>query len=568
MGGAAASVIACTDDPANRPMRLTDTSDLWWKTAVFYNCNVATFADWDDDGVGDLDGLAHRLEHLVDLGVTCLWLAPFYPSPRKDNGYDISDYYDVDPRYGSLGDFVEVVRTAHDRGIRVIVDLVVNHTSDAHPWFQAARADRTSRYRDFYLWRDEPPAEQRPSMFPDAEDGVWRYDEVAGQYYQHSFYRHQPDLATGNPAVVEEIAKVIGFWLQLGVDGFRVDAVPFLIESEGERQHQLLNTLRQYVGRRSGTGMLLGEVNLPFEEQLPFFGGDDGDELSMQFDFVTNQQLFLGLARHDARPVRDSLAARPPIAHTNQWANFLRNHDELTLDQLSQAERDEVFDAFAPEPSMRIHDRGITRRLSGMLTDPRQVRMVHSLLFSMPGAPVLYFGQEIGMGEHPDLPGRSAVRTPMQWTSERNGGFSDADPADLELPVVPGAFAPEHVNVADQQRGTESLLAFVRLLVSAYRRSPEIGWGELTLLEQPHDSVLAHSVRAEVGELVAVHNFSDEPRSVPLDLTDVDERCRVVDVLDEKACSFEVADGCLTVELQGFGYAWLRVVRPGEKRLA
>ncbi len=549
-------------------MRLTDTSDLWWKTAVFYNCNVATFADWNDDGVGDLDGLAHRLDHLVDLGVNCLWLAPLYPSPRRDNGYDISDYYGVDPRYGSLGDFVEVVRTARDRGIRVIVDLVVNHTSDQHPWFQEARADRNSRYRDFYLWRDEPPADARPSMFPDTEDGIWRYDEVAGQYYQHSFYRHQPDLATGNPAVVEEIAKVIGFWLQLGIDGFRVDAVPFLIESEGVRQHELLNTLRQYVGRRSGTGMLLGEVNLPFAEQLPFFGGDDGDELSMQFDFVTNQQLFLALARQDSRPVRASLRGRPAISTTNQWANFIRNHDELTLDQLSEEERHEVFDAFAPEESQRIHDRGITRRVSTMLEDPRQVRMVHSLMFSLPGAPVLYYGQEIGMGEHPALPGRAAVRTPMQWTSGPNGGFSDAEPGDLELPVVPGAFSPEHVNVADQQRGTDSLLAFVRLLVSAYRRSPEIGWGELTVLDQSHDSVLAHSVRAETGELVALHNFASSPRSVSLSLTDVGPETRVVDMLDEKACALDVTDGRLDVDLEGFGFAWLRVVRPGEKRLA
>ncbi|WP_338064877.1 alpha-amylase family glycosyl hydrolase [Arthrobacter ruber] len=313
-------------------MRITDTSDMWWKTAVFYNLNVETFMDWDDDGVGDLEGLGQRLDYLEELGVTCIWLAPFYPSPRQDNGYDISDYFGVDERNGHLGDLVEMVRTAHDRGMRVIVDLVVNHTSIEHPWFQKARSSLDNRYRDYYTWRDDKPEDGRANMFPDREDGVWSYDEEAGQYYEHSFYHHQPDLDTTNPEVREEIAKVIGFWLQLGIDGFRVDAVPFLIQADGHNEHDYLRALRSYVGRRSGTGMLLGEVNLPYDEQEAYFG-DHGNELTMQFDFVANQQLYLALARQDATPLARALAARPDLANVTQWANFVRNHDELTLDR-------------------------------------------------------------------------------------------------------------------------------------------------------------------------------------------------------------------------------------------
>jgi trehalose synthase len=548
-------------------VRVTDTSDLWWKTAVFYNLNVETYLDWDDDGIGDLAGLAQRLDYLAELGVTCLWLAPFFPSPREDNGYDIADYFGVDPRYGHLGDFVEVVRTAQDRGMRVIVDLVVNHTSDQHPWFQAARTSRDSPYRDFYIWRDEPPEDQRDSMFPDREDGVWYYDEVAGQYYEHSFYRHQPDLNTTNPAVRDEIAKVVGFWLQMGVDGFRVDAVPFLIQAEGQNEHEYLRAIRGYVGRRSGTGMLLGEVNLPYEEQIHYFGNENGDELPMQFDFVGNQQLYLALARQDAAPLVEALQARPPIARTNQWGNFVRNHDELTLDQLGEEERQEVFAAFAPQESQRIHGRGITRRLPPMLAgDPRSVRMVYSLMFSLPGAPVLYYGEEIGMGEHETLGSRKAVRTPMQWSHEANGGFSHADPDDLALPVVEGGFAPAHVNVSAQQHDPASLWQFMRGLVTAYKKSPEIGWGELEIVEQEHACVLVHCLTSSTGQLVALHNFASDGRAVSFTLQDVDTSTKVVDLLGKDTCVPD-DDGRLTVHLEGFDHRWLRIVRAGEKRL-
>jgi trehalose synthase len=559
------------DDDGDDPMRVTDTSDLWWKTAVFYNLDVETYLDWNDDGVGDLEGLAHRLDHLAELGVTCLWLAPFYPSPQQDNGYDISDYYGVDPRYGHLGDFVEVVRTAKDRGMRVIVDLVVNHTSDQHPWFQAARRDPESRFREYYQWRDDVPDDQPENMFPDVEEGVWSFDETAGRYYRHSFYSHQPDLATHRQAVRDEIAKVIGFWLQLGIDGFRVDAVPHLIDTEDGAEHEFLRALRGYVSRRSGSGMMLGEVNLPYDEMVAFFGEDDGDELTMQFDFVANQALYLSLARQDAAPLATALADRPALARGNQWGNFVRNHDELTLDQLSESERDEVFEAFAPLESQRIHGRGIVRRLPPMLDgDPRRVRMVYSLMFSTPGAPVLFYGEEIGMGENPEVSGRGAVRTPMQWTDEPGGGFSRADADDLVAPVAAEGWAPEHVNVSRQRHEPDSMLRFVQNLIRHYRASPEIGWGDLIVLDSGHTCVLAHAVHGSTGTLVALHNFAPDGRSVDLDLgaLDLDGSARVVDLLADLATpEAPAADGHLRVELEGYGFRWLRVLRPGEKRL-
>ncbi|MWV60059.1 alpha-amylase family protein [Rathayibacter sp. VKM Ac-2754] len=548
-------------------MRVTDTSDLWWRSAVFYNLDVETFMDWNDDGVGDLEGLAHRIDYLAELGVSCLWLAPFYPSPGRDNGYDISDFFGVDRRYGHHGDVVEVLRTAHDRGMRVIVDLVVNHTSDQHPWFQAARSSPDSPYRDYYLWRDEPPADQPANVFPDAEDGVWFFDEQAGQYYLHNFYRHQPDLNTDNPAVRDEIAKLVGFWLQLGVDGFRVDAVPFLITPGAPDEHEWLRLLRRFVSRRSGEAMMLGEVNLGRDEQLAFFGGADADELSIQFDFIGNQRLYLALARGEAAPLVEALASRPAISTGSQWANFVRNHDELTLDQLSEPERDEVFAAFAPEESQRIHGRGIVRRLPPMLDgDPRRIRMIYSLLFSLPGVPVLYYGEEIGMGENPSLPGRGAVRSPMQWSAAANGGFSRADADDLVAAVTEGGFGPEHVNAADQLRDSVSLLAHVKGLAWLYRRSPEIGWGDFVQLPADDPAVFAHQVSASTGTTVAVHNLASSPCSATLRLPDAPAGARLVDSLSGDSTPVG-PDASVTLPLDAYGARWFRLASESSRRL-
>ena len=433
-------------------MKITDTSDVWWKTAVVYCLDVETFLDWGGNGKGDIAGLIQRIDYLAEIGVTCLWLMPFYPTPDRDDGYDITDFYGVDERVGTHGDFVELVRTARDRGIRVIVDLVVNHTSDQHPWFRSARSSRTSRYRDWYVWADDPPkTPAKDVVFPDQETSMWQWDEKAGQHYLHRFYKHQPDLNVANPAVRDEIAKIMGFWLELGVSGFRVDAVPFLIETTKgvagpaplPDPHAFLRELRAFLGRRSGDAILLGEVNLSHAQQRRFAGDEDGDELTMLFDFIGMQRLYLSLARRDARPLAKALLDRPPLPRDSQWATFVRNHDELTLDKLTERQRQEVFDAFGPDPDMQIYGRGLRRRLPPMLDgDPRRIRMVYSLLFSLPGTPVLFYGEEIGMGEELSAEGRSAVRTTMQWSPDRNGGFSTAPPSRLAAPTVQGGFGP------------------------------------------------------------------------------------------------------------------------------
>lgn len=558
-------------------MQLNATSDLWWKTAVVYCLDVETFLDWDGDGRGDLAGLAQRIDYLADLGITCLWLMPFYPTAGRDDGYDITDFYGVDPRLGSHGDLVEVIRTAKDRGIRVIVDLVVNHTSDRHPWFRSARRSTSSPYRDWYVWRADPPPDTSSQVvFPDAEDSIWQLEESTGEWYLHHFYRTQPDLNIANPAVRDEIAKVMAFWLQLGVSGFRVDAVPFLIATDGvdeeERAafpdpHAYLRDLRAFLGRRTGDGVLLGEVNLPSQGQLEFFGGEQGDELTMQFDFLGMQHLYLALARADAGPLASALAARPPISPDCQWATFVRNHDELTLDKLTDDERQEVFAAFGPDESMQLFGRGLRRRLPPMMGgDPRRIRMTYSLLFSLPGTPVLFYGEEIGMGENLEVPGRRAVRTPMQWMPGRTAGFSTAAPSRLPVPVTGGGFGPEHVNVADQRRDPDSLLSFVTLLIRRYRECPELGWGRFELLEQPHAAVLAHRCTWDDASMVALHNLSAEPVTVPLQLDGCTAGHRLLDLLSEGEHSPD-DEGRVTVALEGYGYRWLRVREPAGRRL-
>ena len=557
-------------------MRITDTSDLWWKTAVIYCLDVETFMDWNGDGIGDFEGLSHRVDYLADLGVTCIWLMPFFPTPDRDDGYDIVDYYSVDPRLGTLGDFVEFVRTANDRGIRVIADLVVNHTSDQHPWFKSARSSKNSPYRDYYVWRsDKPPDTSEEVVFPGEQEGIWEYDEKTGEYYQHRFYKHQPDLNVANPEVRDEIARIMGFWLQLGLSGFRVDAVPFFLESlgtgddEGEYgdSHDYLRALRSFLGRRAGEAIMLGEVAVPYEEQVAYFGGPDGDELTLQFDFEAMNQLYLALARHDARPLAEVLRRRPEISRESQFATFVRNHDELTLQLVSDDERQEIFDAFGPEERMQIYGRGLVRRLPPMLAgDPRRIRMVYSLAFSMPGTPVLYYGEEIGMGENLDADGRHAVRTPMQWTSERNGGFSMAKPSKLPNPVVEGGFSPEHINVENQRHDTDSLLTFISMLIRRYRESPEIGWGEYEILDQPYDHVLAHRCSWRESSIVVMHNFAAEPCVVPLELKIDNGATTLSDLLGPDAYRLDDA-GRVEVPLDGYGYRWLRVVGSNELRL-
>lgn len=554
-------------------MKVTDTGDLWWKNAVVYCADVETFFDSDADGVGDLAGMAQRLDHLAQLGVTCLWLMPFYPTAQRDDGYDITDHYGVDRRLGTHGDLVELIRTARDRGIRVIADLVVNHTSDRHPWFRSAVRDPDGPFRDFYVWRADPPPDTSAQVvFPGEQEGIWERDEASGEYYLHRFYRHQPDLNVTNPRVRDEIAKVIGFWLELGLSGFRVDAVPFFIETLGLAHdaavgdpHDYLRALRSFVGRRVGDAILLGEINLPYDEQVTYFGDGNGDQISMVFDFVAMQKTYLALARRDARPLAEALLARPAIPPDCQWATFLRNHDELTLDKLTDEERAEVFAAFGPDEDMQLYGRGLRRRLPPMLDgDPRRVRLAYSLLFALPGTPTLFYGEEIGMGENLDIPGRVAVRTPMQWSGGPTAGFTSASPRRLVRRPPSGGFGPDHVNVADQRRDPDSLLAFIGLLVQRYRECPELGWSAVHVLDQPHTAVLALCSSVDDAAMITLHNLGPEPLRVPLRVP-VAGATRLVDVLADGETP--VAEGTAEVDLDGYGYRWLRVVSPSTRRL-
>jgi trehalose synthase len=549
-------------------MRITDTSDLWWKNAVVYCLDVKRFADSDGDGWGDFRGLAGKVDYLADLGVTCLWLMPFYPSPLRDDGYDITDYYGIDPRLGTFGDFVEFMRTAHDRGMRVITDLVPNHTSDEHPWFRSALQGREAPYHDWYVWADEKPAESPNDVaFPGEETSIWQYAPECDRYYLHRFYRFQPDLDVSNPEVREEIARIAGFWLELGVSGFRIDAVPALLEADDEPArarlpdpHEFLRDLRAFLGRRAGDSVLLGEVNLPHDQQRVFFGEGHATELSACFDFITMQNLWLSMARQDASPVAHAVQSRPGLSTEAQWGTFVRNHDELTLDRLTTGERQEVFAAFGPKKSMQVYGRGLRRRAPTMLDgDVDRIRLLYSLMFSLPGTPVLFYGEEIGMGENLAADQRLAVRTPMQWTAGRNGGFSTAPAADLVSPVVRGAYAPKSVNVAQQRSDPESMHAFVRSLVRAYRECPELGWGAFDLLDCDQPGVLAHRCTWQDRSVVALHNLTDRAVSGTVSLPEGVGPDRLAEPLGDVRLETD-RQGRLAVRLGRFGHLWLQVL--------
>jgi len=534
--------------------------EIWFKNAIIYCVDVETFLDGNGDGIGDFQGLTHRLDYIVGLGATCIWLLPFHPSPNRDNGYDITDYYAVDPRYGTLGDFVEFIRLAQDRGLRVIIDLVVNHTSIDHPWFQAARRDPASPYRDYYIWsRDKPPDAHKGVVFPGYQESTWSWDDTAGAYYFHRFYDHEPDLNTANPAVAEEIERIMGFWIQLGVSGFRLDAAPFVIEDQPgnrERRFEQLKEIRAFLSWRKGDAVLLAEANVTAEEVGDYFG--TGERINMMFNFIANQRLFLALAREDAAPLAQALGSLPPIPERAQWASFLRNHDELDLGRLTESERHEVFTAFAPEPNMRIYDRGIRRRLAPMLGNDRErLEMAYSLLFALPGAPVLWYGEEIGMGEDLSLDQRNPVRTPMQWSGEPNGGFSTAPSDRLPRPVIEeGEFGARFVNVITQQKDRGSLLNWMEALARARRECPEIGWGTWTLLPTGDTAILALRHQWRGGSVVTLHNLSRRAREIdaaPL----VGEAAELTDIFCDTDYDDPVRSGD-RIRINGHGYRWMR----------
>ena len=540
-------------------------TELWYKTAILYSLDVKTFRDSNGDGVGDFEGLIESLGYIASLGVDTVWLMPFYPSPNRDNGYDVQDYYGVDPRLGSLGDFVEFTHQAHNHGLRVLIDLVINHTSIDHPWFQAARQDRNSRFHDYYIWSDEKPEDADEGVvFSGVQESTWTYDEQAGQYYFHRFYEHQPDLNVANLDVQEEIRKIMGFWLELGADGFRMDAAPFVIEMRDletgsfEARDSYLEYFRHFLSWRRGKAIMLAEANVPMDRITRYFG--DGNRMHMLFNFMVNQHLYLALARRSAEPLIAGLRRLPQIPDLGQWAQFLRNHDELSLDKLSEAEREQVFAAFAPDEQMRIYGRGIRRRLAPILgNDRRRLELVHSLLLTLPGTPVLYYGDEIGMGEDLSLPERMSVRTPMQWSAGQNGGFSAAPPEQLIRPVISdGAFGYERVNMMAQRRDGGSLLQWLQRMIGMRRQCPEFGIGRFELLDPGDPRVLAHRCEWDGGTVIAVHNFADEPRTARLHTG----QAPLIDLIGRRECEPNGHEE-YKIELEPYGYRWFRVNQDG-----
>ncbi|KIR63225.1 MULTISPECIES: alpha-amylase family protein [Micromonospora] len=544
--------------------------DRWYSEAVVYCLDIDTYADSDGDGVGDIRGLIGRLDYLARLGVTCLWLHPIHPSPNRDDGYDVTDFYNVDPRFGTLGDFAELLHQAQNRGIRVIIDLVVNHTSDQHPWFQSARSSPDSPYRDWYVWADHEPADRHQGMvFPGEQNETWTYDRTAKAWYYHRFYKYQPDLNFANLQVRAEVKKIVSFWLQLGVSGFRMDAVPFIIEltepgnPDSPKDFEFLTELRQHVQWRRGDAVLLAEANVEPDE-LPTFFGDgsgSGNRIHMLFDFMLNGRLMLALARRDPEPVIEALRDTPTLPTGGQWATFLRNHDEIDLSRLTAAQRDQVYAEFGPEEHMRIYDRGIRRRLAPMLgNDRRRVELAYALQFSLRGTPVLRYGEEIGMGEDLSLPGREAIRTPMQWSFKPNAGFSTADPEKLVRPVIDsGDYSYEKVNVTAQRGDPRSLLSWFERMIRTLREAPEIGSGSTTHIDVPMPAgVLAHRADGPTGTMVFLHNLGTDDVEVDLGMLAA-EADLPLDVLTDR--NYGEVGKLDSLKLAGYGYRWIRLCR-------
>ena len=538
-------------------------NDLWYKNGVFYCLAVGTFMDANGDGIGDFEGLMRRLDYLQGLGVTAIWLMPFQTSPGRDDGYDISNYYEVDPRYGTLGDFVEFAHAARQRGIRVIIDLVVNHTSDQHPWFQEARRDPASAYRDWYVWaRRRPPDATKGVVFPGVQKSTWSYDATARAWYFHRFYDFQPDLNTANPHVQSEILKIMGFWIQLGVSGFRMDAVPFVIAAKGARLHKpleqydLLRRFREFLQWREGEAIILAEANVLPDTDLEYFGRD-GDRMHMMFNFHVNQHLFYALAASDARPLQQALRDTKPRPATAQWGLFLRNHDELDLGRLSKRQRETVFKAFGPEPRMQLYHRGIRRRLAPMLAgDRRRIELAYSLMFTLPGTPVIRYGDELGMGDNLKLRERECARTPMQWSTEPHAGFTRSD-RPLTPVISKGPFGYEQINAAQQRRDPNSLLNWTERIIRMRKELPEIGWGDFRVLPLRDPAILAIRYDWRNNSALFVHNLAATPREISFDVGLGAESKVLINLLAE---DHSYARGSRhRLVLEGYGYRWFRV---------
>jgi maltose alpha-D-glucosyltransferase / alpha-amylase len=524
----------------------------WHKNAIFYELYPRAFADGDGDGHGDLAGIRQRLEHLQWLGIDCIWLTPIYPSPLRDDGYDISSFYGMLPPFGHLEDLKLTVDEIHRRGMKIILDLVVNHTSDQHPWFKEARRSKDSPLRDYYVWSDTTEKyKDTRIIFLDTESSNWAYDETTGQYYWHRFYSSQPDLNYDNPAVRQEMLNIMKFWLDLGIDGFRVDAVPYLIEREGTNcenlpeTHDYLKEMRRFIDTHYPGKILLAEANQWPHDLLPYFGEPGAEEFHLCFHFPVMPRLYMALAKADRTSVVQILADTPEIPTDGYWATFLRNHDELTLEMVTPEEREFMWDFYAPEPRQRLN-LGIRRRLAPLVdNDRRKIELLNSLLFTLPGAPTLYYGDEIGMGDNISLPDRNGVRTPMQWSAEPNGGFSVALPDALYAPVINDpVYGYTHVNVESQRSDPTSLLHTIRNMIHTRKQYPMLATGSLEWWDDLPNELLCFWRADEDGRFLALHNLSGQPQKLTLP-----------EVFTDVLHGNSRMSG--TIELAPYGYCWL-----------
>jgi len=545
---------------------MMSNNPLWYKDAVFYEVYVRAFFDSNGDGHGDLKGLAQKLDYFKDLGIDALWLLPIYASPLKDDGYDIADYYAIHPDYGTLDDFKELLDAAHTRGIKVITDLVLNHTSDQHPWFQSARQGQQDPYHDFYVWSDDDQKYAGARIiFLDTEKSNWTWDDSAQQYFWHRFYSSQPDLNYDNPQVRQEMINVMKFWLDLGVDGFRADAVPYLFEREGTNcenlpeTHAYLKELRSFIDQHYPDRILLCEANQWPQDVRRYLG--DGDEFNMAFHFPLMPRIFMGIRQGNATPIIWALEQTPPIPENTQWAIFLRNHDELTLEMVTEGERQWMWENYAPEPRMRLN-LGIRRRLAPLLdNDRRKIELAYSLLFTLPGSPVLYYGDEIGMGDNIWLEDRDGVRTPMQWEDSSQAGFSTAPSNRLYAPIISSSgYDPESLNVADQKLDPGSLLNTVKNMIRTRRGYPALGsgtfsWATIIQTKTP-TPIIAYYRSDQQDRIVVIQNLSPDQQSLSLPFSET-----VTPELIYGKTELKINSGKLLSDLDPYGFAWLRINR-------
>ncbi len=520
------SVQTSTTATADAPVHWFETNPLWFKTAVFYELHIRSFFDQNGDGCGDFAGLIEKLDYLQWLGVDCLWLLPFYPSPLRDGGYDIADFTDTNPDYGTVEDVKAFITAAHERGMRVITDLVMNHTSSDHPWFRESRSGPESPKRNWYVWSEDPNRyEDARVIFTDTETSNWTWDDDANAYYWHRFFSHQPDLNYDEPAVQDAMIDVLRFWLDIGLDGFRLDAVPYLFEREGTNcenlpeTHHFLKRVRATIDAEYPDRLLLAEANQWPDDVVQYFGAGDGDECHMAFHFPVMPRMFMALRREEAAPIIEILDRTPPIPRNCQWGLFLRNHDELTLEMVTDEERDYMYESYAKDPRMKLNV-GIRRRLAPLVDNGRaEIELLHAILFSLPGSPILYYGDEIAMGDNVYLGDRDGVRTPMQWTGDRNGGFSRADFAGLFAPpLMDPVYGFQAVNVEAQLRTPSSMLRWMQRFISLRKEHPVFGLGSYDALPTDNDRIFAHLRCYESDIALCVHNLARSAQAVQLDL--------------------------------------------------